>query len=178
MTIAATEAMQTGETQEVVTTFASYGSTWLIYIALVLLMVGIVWYAIRKWHFAIKWFIASVILAGALTPGHPVDYAETYSPLVLNSVVLLFDGDSAGFMAGIKTIIWVFIIVFIAGLGAWFGFKFWRKKQVQNNNKVTSQKATEKPESKDMATPIEPSLGDDTTTNEEATDSPSRSDKP
>ncbi|MBD3653791.1 hypothetical protein [Kangiella sp.] len=178
MTVAATETLQTGETQEVVTTFASYGLTWLIYIGLVLLMVGIVWYAIRKWHFAIKWFISSVILAGALTPGHPVDYAETYSPLVLNSVVLLFDGDSAGFMAGVKTIIWVFITIFVVGLGAWFGFKFWRKKQGQNNNKATSQKPTEKPESKKMATPIEPSLGDESTTNEQASEKPSHSDKP
>lgn len=177
MTVAATETLQTGETQEVVTTFASYGLTWLIYIGLVLLMVGIVWYAIRKWHFAIKWFISSVILAGALTPGHPVDYAETYSPLVLNSVVLLFDGDSAGFMAGVKTIIWVFITIFVVGLGAWFGFKFWRNKQGQNK-KATSPKPTEKPENKKMATPIEPSLGDETTKNKEASEKPSHSDKP
>lgn len=175
MTVAATETLQTGDTQEVVTTFASYGSTWAIYIALVILMVAIIWYATRKWHFAVKWFITSVILAGALTPGHPVDYAETYSPLVLNSVVLLFDGDSAGFLAGVKTIIWVFVTIFVVGLAAWFGFKFWRKKQGQNSNKTASQKTTEKPENKNMATPIEPSLGDETTTNEEA---PSKQDKP
>ncbi|ACV27105.1 toprim domain-containing protein [Kangiella koreensis] len=168
MTVPATEAVQTAETQEIVTTFASYGSTWAIYIGLVLLMIGIIWYAIRKWHFAIKWFIASVILAGALTPGHPVDYAETYSPLVLNSVVLLFDGDSAGFMAGIKTIIWVFVTVFLVGLAAWFGFKFWRKKQGQSNNKS----ATSKPAEKRMATPVEPTLGDEDSVTEESSDSP------
>lgn len=178
MTVAATETVQTGETQEIVTTFASYGSTWAIYIGLVLLMIGIIWYATRKWHFAIKWFIASVILAGALTPGHPVDYAETYSPLVLNSVVLLFDGDSAGFMAGVKTIIWVFVIVFIVGLGAWFGFMYWLKNKSDSKQKATPKKSKAKPETKNMATPIEPSLGDETTTNEEATDSPSHSDKP
>lgn len=175
MTVAATEALQTGDTQEVVTTFASYGSTWALYIALVILMVAIIWYAIRKWHFSVKWLVASIIFAGALTPGHPVDYAETYSPLVLNSVVLLFDGDTAGFLASVKTITWVFIAIFAVGLGAWFGFKFWRKKQGQKNNKATSQKPTEKPENKSMATPIEPSLGDEATTNEEA---PSKQDKP
>ncbi|MCW8857773.1 MAG: hypothetical protein OQJ95_10450 [Kangiella sp.] len=178
MTVAATETLQTGETQEVVTTFASYGSTWAIYIGLVLLMIAIIWYAIRKWHFAIKWFMASVILAGALTPGHPVDYAETYSPLVLNSVVLLFDGDSAGFMAGIKTIIWVFITIFAVGLGAWIGFKFWRKKQGQNNDKATPNKSKAKSETKNMATPIEPSLGDETIKSEESSGSSSQQDKP
>ncbi|HEY9031651.1 MAG TPA: hypothetical protein VIM93_09850 [Kangiella sp.] len=168
MTVAATETVQTGETQEIVTTFASYGSTWAMYIGLVLLMIGIIWYATRKWHFAIKWFITSVILAGALTPGHPVDYAETYSPLVLNSVVLLFDGDSAGFMAGVKTIIWVFVTIFVVGLGAWFGFKFWRKKQAQSNDRATPNKSKAKPEVKNMATPIEPSLGEETTKSEES----------
>lgn len=161
MTVAATETLQTGDTQEVVTTFASYGSTWALYIALVILMVAIIWYAIRKWHFSIKWLVASIIFAGALTPGHPVDYAETYSPLVLNSVVLLFDGDTAGFLAGVKTIIWVFIAIFTVGLGAWFGFKFWRKKQAQNGNKPADQNATAKSSEKKMATPVEPTLGDD-----------------
>lgn len=175
MTVAATETLQTGDTQEVVTTFASYGSTWALYIALVILMVAIIWYAIRKWHFSVKWLVASIIFAGALTPGHPVDYAETYSPLILNSVVLLFDGDTTGFMAGVKTIIWVFVTIFAVGLGAWFGFKFWRKKQGQNSNKTKIQKTIEKPEGNNMATPIEPSLGDETTTNEET---PSQQDKP
>lgn len=178
MTVAATETMQTGETQEIVTTFASYGSTWAMYIGLVLLMVGIIWYATRKWHFAIKWFIASVILAGALTPGHPVDYAETYSPLVLNSVVLLFDGDSAGFMAGVKTIIWVFVIVFIVGLGAWFGFMYWLKNKSDSKQKATPKKSKTKPETKNMATPIEPSLGDETIKSEESSGSSSQQDKP
>lgn len=174
MTVAATETVQTGETQEIVTTFASYGSIWAIYIGLVLLMIGIIWYATRKWHFAIKWFIASVILAGALTPGHPVDYAETYSPLVLNSAVLLFDGDSAGFMAGIKTIIWVFVIVFIVGLATWFGFTYWLKNKSNSTQRATPKKAKAKSETINMATPIEPSLGDETIKSEESSGSSSQ----
>lgn len=170
MTVAATETLQTGDTQEVVTTFASYGSTWALYIALVILMVAIIWYAIRKWHFSVKWLVASIIFAGALTPGHPVDYAETYSPLVLNSVVLLFDGDTAGFMAGVKTIIWVFIAIFAVGLGAWLGFKFWRKKQAQSGNKPAHQNAATKPSEKKMATPVEPTLGDDSSDTSDKTD--------
>ncbi|AUD78531.1 hypothetical protein CW740_04390 [Kangiella profundi] len=170
MTVAATETLQTGNTQEVVTTFASYGSTWALYIALVILMVAIIWYAIRKWHFSIKWLVASIIFAGALTPGHPVDYAETYSPLVLNSVVLLFDGDTAGFLAGVKTIVWVFIAIFAVGLGTWFGFKFWQNKQAQSGNKPAHQNAAAKPSEKKMATPVEPTLGDDSSDTSDKTD--------
>lgn len=175
MTVPATETLQTGDTQEVVTTFASYGSTWAIYIALVILMVAIIWYAIRKWHFSIKWLFASIIFAGALTPGHPVDYAETYSPLVLNSVVLLFDGDTAGFLAGVKTIIWVFIAIFAVGLGAWFSFKFWRKKRAQASDKPTNKNEPKKATEKKMATLVEPTLGEGATTSEEAS---SKQDKP
>ena len=159
MTIAATEILQTGETQEVVTTFAKYGLTWAIYIGLVLLMVGIIWYGIRKWHFTVKWFIASIILAGALTPGHPVDYAETYSPLVLNSVVLLFDGDKVGFMAGAKTIVWVFVATFVSGLALWFAFRIWRKKS--GSTATQNAPTVSKKEPSQARAPIEPSMDED-----------------
>lgn len=143
---------------EVITTFQNYGLTWLMYIGLTLLMVGILWYAFRKWHFLIKWFFASVIFTGALTPAHPVENTTTYSPLVLNSTVSLFDGDKTSFMAGLQTIIIVWVIVFAIGAIGWFVF---RKLKANRNEKQDANSSKKGMDTEAvMATPVEPTIED------------------
>lgn len=140
--------------QELVTQIPHYGLAWAIYIGLTLLMVAIIWYGIRKWHFVIKWFFASVVFAGALTPAHPSDGIETYSPLVLNAVVNLFDGYQAQFMGEVKTLGIVWAIIFFAGIAVWFI----TKKVFNKPNEDTAKMDTEAV----MATPIEPKVDGDT----------------
>ncbi|WP_251360115.1 hypothetical protein [Kangiella sp. TOML190] len=135
---------------EIIHTFKNYGLTWLVYAALTFLMVGILWYAIRNWHFLIKWLFASVIFAGALTPTHPSEYATTYSPLILSSMVELFDGNQATFMADIKTIALYWAILFAAGIVIWFGIRRF-KAQSENGRKEKQPMDTEAV----MATPVD-----------------------
>lgn len=145
-TTEATEA-----TQQLVTQIPSYGLIWFAYIALTLLMVGIIWYGVRKWHFIIKWFFASVIFAGALTPAHPAEGISTFSPLVLNAMVDLFDGNKASFMADLKTITLIWAIIFVLGIIAWFIFK-----KLKTNKTTTPEMDTKAV----MATPVEPKIED------------------
>ncbi len=147
-----TETTETAQEigQELVTQIPNYGLTWFVYIALTLLMVGIIWYAIRNWHFIIKWFMASTIFAGALSPAHPADGIETYSPLVLNAVVNLFDGYKTEFMSGVKTLGIVWAVIFILGIAVWFLIK---KLKADKTEKPIDTEAV-------MATPIEPKIED------------------
>lgn len=132
---------------EVITTFENYGLTWLVYIGFVFLMVAIIWWAFRKSHFILNWLIASVIFAGALTVGHPAENIQTYSPLILNGVVQLFDDNTSGFISAIKTIVMVWLVIFLTGVAAWFGFKKFLQPQDNKSN-----------DDSQMATPIEPEL--------------------
>ena len=143
------EITEPAQAQQMITTFTNYGLTWFVYTLLIFLLVGIIWYVIRNWHFIAKWFISSVILAGALTAGRPADNTETYSPLVLNSVVKLFDDDKAGFMSGLKTIGLVWALLFILGIVAWFAYnRFITNKDGKPPQKIDTEKR--------MATPIDP----------------------
>lgn len=146
--------------QELVTQIPNYELTWAVYIGLTLLMVGIIWYAIRKWHFIIKWFMASVVFAGALTPAHPAEGVTTYSPLVLNAVVNLFDGYKTEFMAGVKTLGMVWAIIFFAGIAIWFIAKKVLNKTAEDKPKMDTEAV--------MATPIEPTVDADTDVAEKA----------
>ena len=121
-----TQPMQL-EAETVITTFENYGMAWGLYTGLTLLLAGLVWFAFRKQHFLLKWFFASVILAGALCFGHPAENIETYSPLILNTMVELFDGNTEQFMSDIKFIILVWGILFIAGVGVWLLVHYLRK---------------------------------------------------
>lgn len=140
-----------------ITDFPNYGMTWLIYIGLTLLLVGVIWLAFRKWHFILKWFMASTVFAGALTITHPAENTETYSPLILSAMVDLFDGNKTGFMESLKTIAMVWGIIFVAGLILWLLWTKVIKKSATPAEKKT-KKSSEKP--KKMATPIEPTLED------------------
>lgn len=150
----ATSSQPLEEAAEIITTFPNYGLTWLAYTGLTLLMVAIIWWGFRKRHFIINWFIASVILAGALTPGRPIENTETYSPLVLSAVVDLFDDKKAGFFSALTTIGLVWLVLFVIGLGVWFGFKQFVKSKNSDKSKAKTAKTETKKEA--MATPIEP----------------------
>ncbi len=149
-----TAPVQTAEsndvTQELVTQIPNYGLTWALYIGLTFLMVGIIWYVIRKWHFVVKWFMASTIFAGALTPAHPAEGVTSYSPLVLNAVVNLFDGYKTEFMDSVKTLGIVWAIIFAVGIAVWILIKTLKSPKVE---KPTNLDAV-------MATPIEPTIDD------------------
>ena len=166
-----TQPMQL-EAETVITTFENYGMAWGLYIGLTLLLAGLVWFAFRKHHFLLKWFFASVILAGALCFGHPAENIETYSPLILNTMVELFDGNTEQFMSDIKFIALVWGILFIAGVGVWFLVRYLRKdkddsgkaeKQPRKPAKARKEKASKDASNidKPMATPVEPTIGDD-----------------
>lgn len=135
--------------QELVQQIPNYGLTWLAYIGLTLLMVGIIWYAIRKWHFVIKWLVASLIFAGALTPTHPAQDIDTYSPLILSAIVNLFDGYMNEFFSGVKTLGIVWAVIFVLGIGTWLLLK-----------KLKAKSSEEDKASPEMATPIEPKVED------------------
>lgn len=141
-----------------ITDFPHYGTTWLIYIGLTLLLVGITWLAFRKWHFILKWFMASTVFAGALTVTHPAENTETYSPLILNAMVDLFDGNKTGFMESLKTIAMVWGIIFVVGLVLWLLWKKVIKKSATPTEKNIKQ-TKNKP--KKMATPIEPTMNNE-----------------
>lgn len=166
-----TQPMQL-EAETVITTFENYGMAWGLYIGLTLLLAGLVWFAFRKQHFLLKWFFASVILAGALCFGHPAENIETYSPLILNTMVELFDGNTEQFMSDIKFIVLVWGILFIAGVGVWLLVRYLRKdkddsgkaeKQPRKPTKAKKEKASKEAPNKEkpMATPVEPTIGDD-----------------
>ena len=166
-----TQPMQL-EAETVITTFENYGMAWGLYIGLTLLLAGLVWFAFRKQHFLLKWFFASVILAGALCFGHPAENIETYSPLILNTMVELFDGNTEQFMSDIKFIVLVWGILFIVGVGAWLLVRYLRKnkddagkaeKQPRKPAKDKQEKASKEASNKEkpMATPVEPTIGDD-----------------
>lgn len=147
---------EVAEQQELISTFHNYGLTWFAYIFLVALMVGLIWYALRKRHFILNWFITSIVLAGSLSVGHPSENTETYSPLVLNSMVKLFDDDKAGFISGLKTIGLVWVILFVLGIGIWFAYQHFIANK-KSSEKIPAKKTAK--ESK-MATPIEPKIED------------------
>lgn len=166
-----TQPMQL-EAETVITTFENYGMAWGLYIGLTLLLAGLVWFAFRKQHFLLKWFFASVILAGALCFGHPAENIETYSPLILNTMVELFDGNTEQFMSDIKFIVLVWGILFIAGAGMWLLVRYLRKDKddagktngsARKKEKPKKDKASKEASNKDkpMATPVEPTIGDD-----------------
>lgn len=166
-----TQPMQL-EAETVITTFENYGMAWGLYIGLTLLLAGLVWFAFRKQHFLLKWFFASVILAGALCFGHPAENIETYSPLILNTMVELFDGNTEQFMSDIKFILLVWGVLFITGVGFWLLVRYLRKdksdagkaeKQPRKPAKAKQEKASKEASNKDkpMATPVEPTIGDD-----------------
>ncbi|AKE52322.1 signal peptidase II [Kangiella geojedonensis] len=166
-----TQPMQL-EAETVITTFENYGMAWGLYIGLTLLLAGLVWFAFRKQHFLLKWFFASVILAGALCFGHPAENVETYSPLILNTMVELFDGNTEQFMSDIKFIVLVWGILFIVGVGVWLLVRYLRKdkddsgkaeRQPRKPAKARKEKASKETSNKDkpMATPVEPTIGDD-----------------
>lgn len=125
-------------TTEIITSFPNYGLVWLLYIGLTFLMVGIIWWTFKRFHFVVKWLFASIVLAGALTPGHPAENTETYSPLVLTAVVDLFDDNKTGFYSTLKTIGISWVILFFLGLALWFAFKHFKKSPTKKNNKKAS----------------------------------------
>ena len=164
-----TEPMQL-EAETVITTFESYGAAWGLYIGLTLLLAGLVWFTFRKQHFLLKWFLSSVVLAGALCFGHPAENIDTYSPLILNTMVELFDGNKEQFISDIKFIGLVWGILFIAGVAIWLLIRFLRKnkpdtKKPQNKTekmaKVKKEKPTKSKNKPRGATPVEPTIGDD-----------------
>jgi len=161
-----------GET--VITTFNNYGTVWALYIGLTLLLAGLVWFAFRKQHFLLKWLLSSIVLAGALCFGHPADNVDTYSPLILNTMVELFDGNNAQFMSDLKFIAAMWGILFVAGVLVWLLIRYIRKDKTPKAQKSSNKKNTriakeptekqadkEKPmASKEKTTPIEPTIGD------------------
>lgn len=164
-----TEPMQL-EADTVISTFENYGAAWGLYIGLTLLLAGLVWFTFRKQHFLLKWFLSSVVLAGALCFGHPAENIDTYSPLILNTMVELFDGNKEQFISDIKFIGLVWGIVFITGVAIWLLFRFLRKdkadtKKPQNKTekmaKVKKEKPTKSKNKPRDATPVEPTIGDD-----------------
>lgn len=164
-----TEPMQL-EAETVITTFENYGMAWGLYIGLTLLMAGLVWFAFHKQHFLLKWFLTSIILAGALCFGHPAENVETYSPLILNTMVELFDGNQAQFISDLKFIAFVWGILFVAGVAIWLLIRYLRKDKNDTNQPNKPPKAQKEKSAKGgkqsnnekpMATPVEPTIGDD-----------------
>lgn len=169
-----TEPMQL-EAETVITTFENYGMAWGLYIGLTLLLAGLVWFAFRKQHFLLKWFLTSIILAGALCFGHPAENVDTYSPLILNTMVELFDGNNAQFMSDLKFMTAMWGIVFVVGVLVWLLIRYIRKDKAPKAQKSSNKKNTriaKEPEhkptdtkkpmaNKEESTPIEPTIGDD-----------------
>ena len=164
-----TEPMQL-EADAVISTFENYGAAWGLYIGLTLLLAGLVWFTFRKQHFLLKWFLSSVVLAGALCFGHPAENVDTYSPLILNTMVELFDGNKEQFISDMKFIALVWGILFITGVAIWLLIRFLRKdksdtKKPQNKTEKIVKEKKEKPtKAKNKprgATPVEPTIGDD-----------------
>ena len=164
-----TEPMQL-EADAVIYTFENYGAAWGLYIGLTLLLAGLVWFTFRKQHFLLKWLLSSVVLAGALCFGHPAENVDTYSPLILNTMVELFDGNNEQFISDMKFIALVWGILFITGVAIWILIRFLRKdkpdtKNPQNKAEKKAKEKKEKPtKTKNKprgATPVEPTIGDD-----------------
>ncbi|GAA0197901.1 hypothetical protein GCM10009123_01400 [Kangiella japonica] len=164
-----TEPMQL-EADAVISTFENYGAAWGLYIGLTLLLAGLVWFTFRKQHFLLKWFLSSVVLAGALCFGHPAENIDTYSPLILNTMVELFDGNKEQFFSDVKFIALVWGILFITGVAIWLLIRFLRKdkadtKKPQNKQNKPATEEKEKPSKVNNkprgATPVEPTMGDD-----------------
>lgn len=178
-----TEPMQL-EAETVITTFQHYGAAWGFYIGLTVLLAALIWFSFRKQHFLLKWFLTSIVLVGALCFSHPAENIETYSPLILNTMVELFDGNNAQFMSDMKFIAMVWGIVFMIGLFAWLMIRYIRKdktpnpqnKKSSNTNKKAVKEAQQTDKEKPMATegnpdkrgnpahgatPVEPTIGDD-----------------
>ncbi|PXF63009.1 signal peptidase II [Kangiella spongicola] len=177
-----TEPMQL-EADAVIYTFENYGAAWGLYICLTLLLAGLVWFTFRKQHFLLKWLLSSVVLAGALCFGHPAENIDTYSPLILNTMVELFDGNKAKFISDIKFIALIWGILFVAGVAIWLLIRFLRKNkdssskpQKKSNEASKAKKETNSKQEKPLvtegnphkgggpargATPVEPTIGDD-----------------
>jgi cytochrome bd-type quinol oxidase subunit 1 len=164
-----TEPMQL-EADAVISTFENYGAAWGLYIGLTLLLAGLVWFTFRKQHFLLKWLLSSVVLAGALCFGHPAENVDTYSPLILNTMVELFDGNKEQFISDMKFIALVWGILFITGVAIWLLIRFLRKdkpdtKNPQNKAEKKAKEKKEKPtKTKNKPrgeTPVEPTIGDD-----------------
>ncbi|GAA4364826.1 hypothetical protein [Kangiella marina] len=168
------------EANAVITTFENYGAAWGLYIGLTLLLAALAWFTFRKQHFLIKWFLASIILAGALCFGHPAEDIDTYSPLILNTMVELFDGNVEQFTSDIAFIAMVWGILFIVGVGTWLLIRYLRKdkgdagkakKSPQKPAKSKKEQVSKDASNKDKpmetegnargATPVEPTIGDD-----------------
>ena len=91
---------------------------------------------------------------------------------ILNTMVELFDGNTEQFMSDIKFIVLVWGILFIAGVGVWLLVRYLRKdkddsgkaeKQPRKPTKAKKEKASKEAPNKEkpMATPVEPTIGDD-----------------
>lgn len=161
------------EAETVITTFENYGEAWGLYIGLTLLLAGLVWFSFRKQHFLLKWLLTSIVLAGALCFGHPAENVDTYSPLILNTMVELFDGNKEQFFNDIQFIAMVWGILFLFGTALWLLIRYLRKDKngdKPEKNKRLKKESDKEPvqeeskmseESSSNKKPIEPTIGDD-----------------
>ncbi|AOE50128.1 signal peptidase II [Kangiella sediminilitoris] len=160
------------EAETVITTFENYGEAWGLYIGLTLLLAGLVWFSFRKQHFLLKWLLTSIVLAGALCFGHPAEDVETYSPLILNTMVELFDGNKEQFFSDIQFIAMIWGILFLFGTAVWLLICYLRKgnkegapaKQKENRRVEQKESTQEEPKVSERSSekkPIEPTIGDD-----------------
>ncbi len=112
-------------------TFELYGTAWLVYILLGLMLLALIAYKIKHFSWNIKFAIISFIAVGAFTPGTVVN-AETYAPLVISALLKAEVEGSGAIITGLiqLTSIWGFLFF------SFLGFKhYWltrKNKQLES----------------------------------------------
>ena len=96
-------------------TFELYGTAWLIYLGLGILLIAMIGYMIKNFSWNLKVAIVSLLAVGAFTPD-TVANAETYAPLVLTALLKAETEGSSAIINGLIKLVIIWGIVFFSTL--------------------------------------------------------------
>lgn len=115
-------------------TFELYGTAWFLYIALGLILLVMVAYALRKSTFNTKFAVISFIAVGAFTPDLVID-GDTLAPLVITALLKAEVEGSSSIVSALIKLFALWGIIFFGVLG----FHHYRKTQLQNRKNSSKE---------------------------------------
>lgn len=96
-------------------TFELYGTAWLVYVGLGILLLALISYKTKELSWHVKFGLISLIAVGAFTPDM-VANAETYAPLVISALLKAEVEGSSAIISGLIKLVVIWGIVFFSAL--------------------------------------------------------------
>lgn len=120
--------------------FALYIESWMVYIALGLLLLFLIDLKARGWRFGLRIGILSFIAAGIFTPQTVIN-SDTYAPLILNCLLNAEIEGVTAIYEGLITLTIVWAIIFTVSLGIRHLFLAKRKASSENKTEPSLTKS-------------------------------------